>query len=770
MQEKLSDVYKLIYHDVGRTQLRLHRDNGAMSEQSCIRLLYSNPLNLCIQKPMTTGNFGRLKMKQVLQSLKTGEIEIADIPVPLTRPGHLLIEARKSLISIGTERMLLQFGRAGWIEKAMKQPDRVRQVLQKVKTDGVMPTYNAVRSKLDQPVALGYSHIGVVREVGECVEGFQAGDRVVSNGPHADVVCVPANLCAAVPENVDDETAVFTVVGAIALQGVRLIEPTLGESIAVMGLGLIGLLSVQILRANGCRVIGFDFDERKVALAHLFGAEAHALAEGFNPVETALSFTRGYGVDGVLVAASTASNEPIRQAPQMCRPRGRVVLLGVVGLNLARDDFFKKEISFRVSCSYGPGRYDPSYEKKGFDYPIGYVRWTEQRNFEAVLQLMADRRVVTKELISDRFDITEAHQAYEKVLSGGDALGIVLQYPASAQCIDHTVQFPREPSQARKSEGAVTVGFIGSGLFATSTLIPAFAAASVRLKSIASAGGVTAFHSGRRFGFESVTTDSQTILDDAEINTVVIATQHDTHGTLVINALKAGKHVFVEKPLCITREELTEIEAAWRDHALPSGHILTVGFNRRFAPNTIRLREILKNCSGPFSFIMTVNAGAIPREHWTQDLDFGGGRIIGEGCHFIDLLRYLAGSHIVSIETTFLGGTGDQPLSSDTASISIRFSNGSIGTVHYFSQGHKSFPKERLEVFCDGKVMQLDNFRNLTLYGIPGGKGDRLMSQDKGHRGLVHAFVEAIKSGKESPTPFEELCEVTDFTFRAAMK
>jgi len=709
-------------------------------------------------------------MKQILQSLKTGEIEIADIPVPLVRPGHLLIEARKSLISIGTERMLLQFGRAGWIEKAMKQPEKVRQVLQKVRTDGVVPAFNAVRGRLDQPVALGYSHAGVVREVGDGVEGFQAGDRVVSNGPHADVVCVPANLCAAIPENVDDETAVFTVVAAIALQGIRLIDPTLGESIAVIGLGLTGLLSVQILKANGCRVIGFDFDDKKAAHARLFGAEAHVITEGFNPVETALSFTNGYGVDGVLITASTTSNDPIRQAPQMCRPRGRVVLLGVVGLNLSRDDFYKKEISFQVSCSYGPGRYDPAYEKKGLDYPIGYVRWTEQRNFEAVLQLMGDRRIVTGELISDRFDIEDAHHAYEKVLSGGEALGILLQYPSSPHCLEHTVRFHHEPSQAGKSEESVTVGFIGSGSFATSTLIPAFAAASVRLKSIASAGGVTAFHSGRRFAFEQATTDTESIFSDTEINTVVIATQHDTHGKLVVKALKSGKNVFVEKPLCISREELSEIEAAWRDHTLPSGHILAVGFNRRHAPNTIRLREILKNCSGPVSMIMTVNAGAIPKEHWTQDRDFGGGRIIGEGCHFIDLLRHLADSSIVSVESIYLGSTGGHPLSSDSVSIGLRFSNGSIGTIHYFSQGHKSFPKERLEVFCDGKVMQLDNFKNLTFYGMPGGKGDRLMSQDKGHRGIVRAFVEAIKTGTPSPTPFAELCEVTEFTFRAAGK
>jgi len=709
-------------------------------------------------------------MKQVLQSLKTGQIEIADIPVPLARPGHLLIEARKSLISIGTERMLLQFGKAGWIEKAMKQPEKVKQVLQKVRTDGVMPAFNAVKSKLDQPVALGYSHTGAVREVGIGVEGFQAGDRVISNGPHADVVCVPSNLCAVVPKDVDDDTAVFTVVGAIALQGIRLINPTLGESIAVLGLGLIGLLAVQILRANGCRVIGFDFDDKKVALARLYGAEAHAIGEGFNPVEAAVSFANGNGVDGVLITASTSSNDPIRQAPQMCRPRGRVVLLGVIGLNLSRDDFYKKEISFQVSCSYGPGRYDPTYEKKGLDYPIGHVRWTEQRNFEAVLQLMADRRIVTGDLISDRFDIAEAQQAYDKVLSGGEALGILLQYPLSSQCIEHTVRLSHEPAQARKPEGAVTAGFIGSGSFATSTLIPAFAAASVRLKSIASAGGVNAFHSGRRFGFEQVTTDAGEILGDPEINAVVIATQHDTHGRLVVQALKAGKHVFVEKPLCINREELEEIEAAWREHALPSGRILTVGFNRRFAPNTIRLKELLKNCSGPASMIMTVNAGSIPKEHWTQDPDFGGGRITGEGCHFIDLLRHLAGSPLVSAESSYLGGEGDQPLSSDTVSISLHFANGSMGTVHYFSQGHKSFPKERLEVFCDGKVMQLDNFKNLTLYGMPAGKGDRLMSQDKGHRGLVSAFVEAIRSGKPSPTPFEELCEVTEFTFRAARK
>ncbi|HEY9072325.1 MAG TPA: zinc-binding alcohol dehydrogenase, partial [Candidatus Ozemobacteraceae bacterium] len=414
-------------------------------------------------------------MRQILQSLKTGELEVADIPVPMVKAGHLLIRSSRSLISVGTERMLLDFGRAGWIDKARQQPDKVRQVFQKIRTDGLLATAETVMRKLDQPLALGYSNAGRVIAVGKGVTGFSVGDRVVSNGFHADVVCVPENLCAAIPQDVTDDAASFTVLASIALEGVRLVQPSLGESIAVLGLGLIGLLTVQILRANGCRVIGFDFDPAKVALAKEFGAEAFNLKDGVDPVATAMTFSRGHGVDAVIITAATKSDDPIHQAPQMCRKRGRVVLVGVVGLNLSRDDFYKKEITFQVSCSYGPGRYDPAYEKKGLDYPIGYVRWTEQRNFEAVLDLMASGGIRTEKLITRVVSMDEAKKAYEAVAAGENVLGLVLDYGQEIDLERRSVTLrpvPTGPAAASKG----VAGFIGAGNFASSTLVPAFEA------------------------------------------------------------------------------------------------------------------------------------------------------------------------------------------------------------------------------------------------------------------------------------------------------
>jgi predicted dehydrogenase len=533
----------------------------------------------------------------------------------------------------------------------------------------------------------------------------------------------------------------------------------------VLGLGLLGLLTCQILRAQGCRVIGFDFDGHKVSMARSFGAMALELGEGIDPVEAALSFSKGPGVDGVIITAATKSDEPMHQAPQMCRTRGRVVLVGVVGLHLSRDDFFKKEISFQVSCSYGPGRYQEAYEKRGLDYPIGYVRWTEQRNFEAILQLMADGLIRTGELVSDRIPIDRAREAYDKVLSGGDLLGIMLEYPRAER--DDRRIVPLLPAHAvRRVSGKMVAGFIGAGNFASSTLVPAFAACGVRLKTIVSSGGVSGHHVGKKSGFEMNGTDMSMVYDDKEITTIVISTPHNSHGRLVLEALRAGKHVFVEKPLCLAREEMDEIGAFMASTA--GAPLLMVGFNRRFAPLTVKVKQMIAPLAEPAAFIMTVNAGAIPADHWTQSPETGGGRIIGEGCHFLDLLRFLAESPFDGISAFHLGGQGVLPVTSDKTTIVCSFSNGSLGTVHYLANGHKSFPKERLEVFCAGRVLQIDNFRALSCYGGKGASDEKLFSQDKGHRGCVKAFVEAVEKGVPSPIPFGELAEVADFTFRAA--
>jgi predicted dehydrogenase/threonine dehydrogenase-like Zn-dependent dehydrogenase len=705
-------------------------------------------------------------MKQILQNLHSGKTLLEEVPCPRARPGHLLIRTAISLVSAGTERMLVEFGRANLIEKARQQPDKVRMVLDKVKTDGLLPTLEAVRNKLDQPLPLGYCNAGVVIAVGADVSGFAVGDWVVSNGRHAEVVSVPVNLCARIPDSVSDEEAAFSVIGAIALQGIRLVQPTLGEAVVVTGLGLIGLITVQLLRAQGCRVLGLDFDPQKLALARQFGAETVDLSQGGNPLAVAQAFARGRGVDAVIITASTKSSEPVHQAAQMCRKRGRIVLVGVTGLELSRADFYEKELTFQVSCSYGPGRYDPLYEDKGQDYPVGFVRWTAQRNFEAVLDMLVERRLNVAPLISHRFPLERMEEAYGLIAGNGPSLGILFEYPSEQEKPEVELRCPvvrPAPVTQTSPQGAV-VGFIGAGNYASQVLIPAFKAAGARLKSVASSTGVSGLHTARKYGFEETTTDTESLLADPEINIVVVATRHDSHARYVCEALQAGKHVFVEKPLALTRTELREIEAAYSG-ASQRGQILTVGFNRRFALQVQRIKALLEAVKEPKSFIMTVNAGAIPPDHWTRDPAVGGGRIIGEGCHFIDLLRYLAGHPIISIQATRIGNGRGAVVTEDKISFTLSFADGSFGTVHYLANGHKSFPKERLEVFCAGRILQLDNFRKLTGYGWPGSRKMNLWRQDKGNAACAAAFVEAIRRSGQAPIPFEELIEVTRVSF-----
>lgn len=711
-----------------------------------------------------------IKMKQILQNLANGETSLVDVPAPRTGKGKLGIQTKATLVSAGTERMLVDFGKAGWIGKARRQPDKVHEVLVKVRTDGLLTTVDAVRSKLDQPLPLGYSNVGVVKEVGGDVEGFVVGDRVVSNGPHAEYVAVPRNLCAKVPDGVSDEAASFTIVGAIALQGVRLSQPTLGEAFVVTGLGLIGLMTVQLLRAHGCRVLGIDMDPQKLELASQLGAETVDLSKGEDPLEAAQSFSRGRGVDAVIITASTKSNEPVSQAAKMSRKRGRIVLVGVTGLELSRADFYEKELSFQVSCSYGPGRYDPEYEEEGRDYPVGFVRWTEQRNFEAVLDMIADGRLDVDPLISHRFPIGDASEAYEALSDGNNVLGIVLKYSVKN---DDGQQGPVRTvtleAERKATPGSPSVSFIGAGNYAGRVLIPAFKKAGAHLESVASSGGISGAHYGNKHGFAKATTESAELIADPNGQAVVIATRHDSHAKLAIDSLKAGKHVFVEKPLTLTRFELDEVESAYREAASgEAGPLLMVGFNRRFAPQVQKMKSLLEGISEPKSFVMTVNAGAIPADHWTQDPDVGGGRIIGEACHFFDLLRYLTGARIEGYAVTAMGDVPGVVVRGDKLSVTLRFADGSFGTVHYLANGHKSFPKERLEVFCSGRVLQLDNFRKLKGYGWPGFSKMNLMRQDKGQGACAKAFVDAIREGKASPIPFEELMEVSRATIDIA--
>jgi predicted dehydrogenase/threonine dehydrogenase-like Zn-dependent dehydrogenase len=700
-------------------------------------------------------------MKQLLQDLRTGVVELAEVPAPGVRPGHLLIASACSLVSAGTERMLVEFGKAGWIDKARQQPDKVRQVLQKVATDGVVPTVEAVLSKLGQPLPLGYCNCGRVIAVGDGVEGYRPGDRVVSNGPHAEIVCVPANLCAKVPEGVADEEAAFTVLSAIALQGIRLAAPSLGETFVVIGLGLVGLLTAQLLRASGCRVIGVDIAASRKAAALECGVDLFVDGAAGDPVSAAMSFTGGAGVDGVLVAAATGSSEPVAQAAKMCRKRGRIVLTGVSGLELSRADFYEKELSFQVSCSYGPGRYDPDYEQGGHDYPLGFVRWTEGRNFQAVLDAMAAGRLVVRPLIGKEVPFESAPAFYAGMAAEDGGKGTIFRFPGAGERPSPPPR-PRAAAPAGTAlRGEPSVGVVGSGNFALQVLLPALKATGARLAAIASSGGVTAAHAAGKFGFGRATTDWRELLEDPSIDTLFIATRHDSHAALAAAALRAGKHVFVEKPLALSAEQMDEVGRAHAEASARRPACLMVGFNRRFAPHVVKAKALLDGTPEPSVFSMMVNAGAIPAGHWTQDPAVGGGRIVGEGCHFVDLLRFLAGSEITRVQATAVGGRPADGIREDKAVIALDFADGSVGTIQYLANGHKGYPKERLEIFNGGRILVLDNFRRLEGHGWKGFRNDRLWRQDKGHAAEVAAFVAAVKGGGPSPIPFAELDEVT---------
>ncbi len=709
-------------------------------------------------------------MLQVFDNLATGVIAASEVPVPGTRSGHLLIATRRSLISSGSERTIVEFGEANLIAKARSQPEKVRQVLDKLQTDGLLPTLETVFSRLGQPMPFGYCNAGVVIGIGEGVTGFSLGDRVTSNGPHAEVVSVPQNLCARIPDNVSDDKAAFTVLASVALQGVRLAEPTLGENVAVLGMGLLGLMAVQILRANGCRVLGIDFDAGRLELARQFGAEIAELGTGMDPVARAMAFTDGRGMDAVLITAATKSDEPIHQAAEMCRKRGRIIQVGWTGLNLRRDNFYKKEISFQVSCSYGPGRYESEYEQKGHDYPYGFVRWTEQRNFQAVLNLMADGKLDVTPLVSHCFPIQDASNAYALLTEKTSALGILFTYPERAlgDSLERTIQVsPVSLSTPPRSGSRAVIGIIGAGAFASAAFFPNLSKTSAIIKTIASLGGASAAQAARKFAVQQATTDYQTILDDPEINTVFIATRHNTHAQIVCEALRAGKHVFVEKPLALNREELEKIREAFTNRRSNFPVHLMVGFNRRFSPLSVKMRQLLKQRTQPLTLIYTVNAGYIPEDHWTQDLGIGGGRIIGEGCHFIDLMRYFVDAPIVDVQARMMGPASGVQMRQDKMSITITFKDGSLGTVHYFANGTKRFPKERVEVFSEGRILALDNFKILRGYNWPGFREMRIWRQDKGHNAEISAFVKSVADGGELLIPWEELQEVTLATFIA---
>ena len=686
-------------------------------------------------------------------------MELAEGPCPLAMPGQVLVRTTASVISAGTERMLVEFSQANLIQKARQQPEKVRQVLDKIRTDGLLPTLDAVFRKLDEPLPLGYCNAGTVVEVGTGVTDLVPGDRVASNGPHAEWVSVPRNLCAKIPDGVPDDQAAFGVLGSIALQGVRLTAPTLGERFLVFGAGLLGLLTVQLLRASGCEVLAVDLNAGRLELAEQFGAKTVNVAAGGDPVAAALAWTNGQGVDGALITASAKSDAIMRQAAEACRKRGRIVLVGVVGLNLRRDDFYKKELTFQVSCSYGPGRYDESYEQAGRDYPLPYVRWTEQRNIQAVLDSLAARRLCVDRLISHRYPFADAVSAYQSVQNDPTALGVVLEYPTESDPAP-VVHFHSATSTAAP---AARVAVIGAGGFAKAVSLPALTASGARITHIADLNSAAAGHAARKFGAAAAVSDYRLALDDPQVDAVFVVVGHHLHARLVCEALDAGKHVFVEKPLAIERDQLTQVvQAAER----APDRLLMVGFNRRFSTHTVRIKQLLAARSEPLAMSMMVNAGAIPADHWIQDPSRGGGRIVGEGCHFIDLLAHLADSPVTQVTAVMMGE--GPAVRGDKMTIGLGFADGSVGTVNYFANGAKNYPKETLEVFSDGRVLRMENFRVTRGYGFRGFRKFKTMKQDKGHRAEIAAFVERVKTGGEPLIPLEELVNVTEAAFIAA--
>jgi polar amino acid transport system substrate-binding protein len=691
-------------------------------------------------------------VKQVVQNYRTGELKVAEVPAPRAGEGSLLVATRVSLISSGTEKQLMDLAKASLAGKAMARPDLVRRVVRNVRRDGLKPTIEKVFAKLDTPIPLGYSLTGEVIEVGRRVSGYAVGDRIACAGAglanHAEINAVPKNLTAKIPAGVADEAASFVTLGAIALQGVRLAQPTLGERFIVMGLGLIGLLTVQLLKANGCRVLGFDPNVARAKLAQELGADA-AISDGLH--EAVAGFTGGHGADAVVITASSKSSEPINVAAEVSRLKGRIVVVGMVGMTIDREPFYKRELELKLSMSYGPGRHDPGYEQAGHDYPLAYVRWTEQRNMEAFLALIAEGKVTTEALVTHRFTIAEAERAYALMEHGEPHLAILLTYPES---VGHAVEGQIRLAPApRRGEGN-RVAFIGLGNYAKSVLLPAVRKnAGVTLTTVVTQTGISAGHACSKYGFVAAGTDPASALGDADTDTIFVATRHDTHASLTAQALDAGKHVFCEKPLAMDPEGLALVVAA----AEGAPGLLTVGFNRRFAPLMVKAKAALAPRSGPVVMLYRVNAGAIPANHWAQRAE-GGGRIVGEVCHFIDALTFLAQS--LPIEAHAVTARNH----ADAVSILLRFADGSTGTIVYSSLGDPSVPKEYVEVFASGRVVQLEDFARLTV-AARGKKTTIKSAPDKGQTALVAAFLSATRGKGAAPIRLVELIAVTEATF-----
>ena len=702
-------------------------------------------------------------MKQVLQNRKDGAPSVVDVPVPALQKGRVLVRTAASLISSGTERAAVEQLGKGLVQEARDRPDLVRAVMDKARKEGLLNTFSAVRDKLSAGTALGYSAAGMVIGVGDDVTEFRIGDRVACAGAgfasHAEAISIPRNLCVQLPAGVSFEAGAFGTLGAIALQGVRLAEPTLGESVVVIGLGLVGQLTVQLLKANGCRVLGIDLDAERVRLAMQLGADA-AYVSGDEVKRAVQEWTRGRGADAVLLTAATDSNEPLRLAGEISRSKGRVVIVGSTGMEVPRQPFYLRELSLKISMSYGPGRYDPEYEDRGHDYPIGYVRWTEKRNIEAFLDLVAAQRINIDALVTHRFTIDEAARAYQLIAGENHEpyLGVVLNYDTERE-LERSIQLTARRAPEKQS---VRIGLIGAGSYVTAMLLPHFKTQRADFRSLQTASGVSANNVGKKFGFARAVSTSDEVINDPDVNLVVIGTQHDLHAALTRQALAANRDVFAEKPLALNDEELDAVLAA----AQNSSGRLMVGFNRRFSPLVRKASEIFARRSGPLSILYRVNAGRIPREHWAQDPEKGGGRIIGEVCHFVDLLHYLIGAPPISVFAEAVSGNNPSVVNQDSVFITLRFADGSNGAIAYLAEGDAGLGKERVEIFGEQRTFVLDDYRRASLYHKGKEEQFTLRSQDKGQADEVKAVCAMVLEGGPSPISLEELAATTRATFR----
>lgn len=706
-------------------------------------------------------------MKQLIQSASTGELTLLEVPVPDTPRGGILVRTHASLVSAGTERSMVSFGEKNLLQKARARPDLVQQTIEKARRDGILDTIDTVRNRLEQPSTLGYSAAGIVIDAGP-ESGFRAGDRVACAGAgiasHAQVLAVPRNLALKLPDEVSFEEGAFCTVGAIALHGIRLAAPQLGEITVVIGLGLLGQLAVQMLRAAGCVVLGTDPQASRAELAMSLGAQW----AGTDTAELAArvaAVSSGRGADAVFITADTPSNQPIELAAEVARSRAAVIAVGNVGTNLPRKPYFEKELEFRVSRSYGPGRYDDDYERKGHDYPADYVRWTENRNMQAFAAMIAAGSVRLAPLITHRFDIEQGIAAYDIVLGRANEpfLGVMLHYGTEPDLSRRIRLAPAEATAKPEKASAVNVGVLGAGLFANGTLLPAMQKTEgVRLVAISSAGGVSARAAADRFGFAWCATSNEEVLHDDSINTVAIVTRPDLHARQVVAALRAGKHVFVEKPLCLTEEELGEIAGAYG----AANRMLMVGYNRRFAPFVVELRDSLRDLAEPLMLTCRVNAGFIPPQHWVHDPAQGGGRLRGEGCHFIDLLIHLAADRVERVRTVALPDSGRYR--GDNFQVTLEFANGSVGVVTYIANGSRSFGKESIEAFGGGLSARLDDYRSLHIQsGSRSTRRTAHLRQDKGHRAEWQAIARHLTTNAPAPIPFDEIVHSTRATLAA---